>query len=37
MDRLRAAFAGKGGELTEEESDRLQLEGVSDVEPGPKS
>jgi aerobic C4-dicarboxylate transport protein len=31
LDRLRAAFAGKGGELTEEESDALQIAGKSDV------
>jgi aerobic C4-dicarboxylate transport protein len=31
LDQLRAAFAGRGGELTEAESDRLQIEGVSDV------
>jgi aerobic C4-dicarboxylate transport protein len=31
MDRLRAAFAGAGGELTEQESDALQIEGKSDV------
>jgi len=38
LDRLRAAFAGAGGELTEEESDALQIEGVSDVpvESGPR-
>jgi aerobic C4-dicarboxylate transport protein len=29
--RLRAAFAGAGGELTEAESDRLQIQGQSDV------
>ena len=29
--RLRAAFAGEGGELTDEESDALQIEGRSDV------
>ena len=33
MDQLRAAFAGKGGELTEAESDALQIEGRSDVTP----
>jgi aerobic C4-dicarboxylate transport protein len=31
LNRLRAAFAGAGGELTEEESDALQIEGRSDV------
>jgi len=31
LDRLRAAFAGKGGELTEDESDALQIAGKSDV------
>jgi aerobic C4-dicarboxylate transport protein len=31
LDRLHAAFAGKGGELTEEESDSLQIAGKSDV------
>ena len=30
-DRLRAAFAGRGGELTEAESDALQIEERSDV------
>jgi len=30
-NRLRAALAGAGGELTEEESDALQIEGKSDV------
>ena len=30
-DRLRAAFAGAGGALTEAESDRLQIQGQSDV------
>jgi aerobic C4-dicarboxylate transport protein len=30
-DRLRAAFAGAGGELTEAESDALQIRGQSDV------
>ena len=29
--QLRAAFAGAGGELTEEESDALQIDGRSDV------
>ena len=29
--QLRAAFAGRGGDLTEPESDRLQIEGRSDV------
>ncbi|HKR24524.1 MAG TPA: dicarboxylate/amino acid:cation symporter [Allosphingosinicella sp.] len=29
--RLRAAFRGEGGELTESESDALQIEGRSDV------
>jgi aerobic C4-dicarboxylate transport protein len=33
LDQLRAAFAGKGGELTEAESDALQIEGRSDVTP----
>jgi aerobic C4-dicarboxylate transport protein len=33
LGQLRAAFAGAGGELTEEESDRLQIEGKSDVAP----
>jgi aerobic C4-dicarboxylate transport protein len=31
LARLRAAFAGKGAELTEEESDALQIEERSDV------
>jgi aerobic C4-dicarboxylate transport protein len=31
MNVLRAAFAGKGGELTEAESDALQIEGRTDV------
>ena len=31
LDRLRAAFAGRGGELTEAESDALQIEERSDV------
>ncbi|HEU0135366.1 MAG TPA: C4-dicarboxylate transporter DctA, partial [Allosphingosinicella sp.] len=31
MDRLRAAFAGRGGTFEEEESDALQIEGRSDV------
>jgi aerobic C4-dicarboxylate transport protein len=31
LEQLRAAFAGKGGELTEQESDALQIEGRSDV------
>jgi aerobic C4-dicarboxylate transport protein len=31
LNRLRAAFAGTCGELTEEESDQLQIEGRSDV------
>jgi aerobic C4-dicarboxylate transport protein len=31
LDRLRAAFAGKGEELTERESDALQIDGKSDV------
>jgi aerobic C4-dicarboxylate transport protein len=31
LARLRAAFRGEGGELTEEESDALQIEGRSDV------
>jgi aerobic C4-dicarboxylate transport protein len=31
LDRLRAAFAGTGGMLTEAESDRLQIQGKSDV------
>ncbi|MGQ0558660.1 MAG: dicarboxylate/amino acid:cation symporter [Sphingosinicella sp.] len=31
MRRLEAAFAGAGGDLTEAESDRLQIEGKSDV------
>lgn len=35
LDQLRAAFAGKGGDLTEEESDTLQIEGRSDVSPDP--
>ncbi len=33
LDQLRAAFAGKGADLTEAESDRLQIEGRSDVLP----
>ena len=33
--QLRAAFAGAGGELTEAESDALQIEERSDVEPPP--
>ncbi|MFC3711250.1 dicarboxylate/amino acid:cation symporter [Sphingoaurantiacus capsulatus] len=36
LDQLNAAFAGKGGRLTETESDRLQIEGVSDVPPAGK-
>ncbi|HEY0043206.1 MAG TPA: dicarboxylate/amino acid:cation symporter [Allosphingosinicella sp.] len=36
MDRLRAAFAGKGGDLSEEESDALQIEGRSDVIAAPR-
>jgi aerobic C4-dicarboxylate transport protein len=32
MDQLRAAFAGRGGDLTEAESDALQIEGRSDVQ-----
>ncbi|QAY76858.1 dicarboxylate/amino acid:cation symporter [Sphingosinicella sp. BN140058] len=32
LARLRAAFAGAGGDLTESESDALQIEGRSDVE-----
>lgn len=31
LGRLRAAFAGAGGDLTEPESDALQVEGRSDV------
>jgi aerobic C4-dicarboxylate transport protein len=31
LDRLRAAFRGGGGELSNEESDTLQIEGRSDV------
>ncbi|WP_324750712.1 dicarboxylate/amino acid:cation symporter [Sphingomonas sp. LY54] len=31
MRRLEAAFAGKGGDFTETESDALQIEGRSDV------
>ncbi|MEA1014736.1 dicarboxylate/amino acid:cation symporter [Sphingosinicella sp. LY1275] len=31
MRRLKAAFAGKGGDFTETESDALQIEGRSDV------
>jgi aerobic C4-dicarboxylate transport protein len=31
LDRLRAAFAGKGGPFTEDESDLLQIAGKSDV------
>ncbi len=31
LRRLNAAFAGRGGELTDEESDVLQIEGRSDV------
>ncbi len=31
LRRLDAAFAGRGGELTDEESDALQIEGRSDV------
>jgi aerobic C4-dicarboxylate transport protein len=30
-ERLRAAFAGRGGELTEAESDALQIDGESDM------
>ena len=37
MEQLRAAFAGKGGELTEEESDTLQIEGRSDAIAAPPS
>ena len=33
--QLRAAFAGRGGDLTEPESDRLQIEGKSDVPAAP--
>jgi aerobic C4-dicarboxylate transport protein len=33
LARLRAAFAGAGGDLTDEESDALQIEGKSDVAP----
>ena len=33
LPRLKAAFAGKGEELTEAESDALQIEGKSDVPP----
>ena len=33
--QLRAAFAGRGGDLTEPESDRLQIEGKSDVPVAP--
>jgi hypothetical protein len=33
LAQLRAAFAGAGGELTEVESDALQIEGKSDVTP----
>ncbi len=31
LDRLKAAFAGRGGDLTDAESDALQIEGRSDV------
>jgi aerobic C4-dicarboxylate transport protein len=31
LDRVRAAFAGKGGPFTEDESDLLQIAGKSDV------
>lgn len=31
LDQLRAAFAGKGGDFTPQESDALQAEGQSDV------
>jgi hypothetical protein len=31
LNQLRAAFAGKGGDLTPEESDVLQIEERSDV------
>jgi len=31
LDRLRAAFAGAGGDFSEAESDALQIEGRSDV------
>ena len=34
LARLRAAFAGAGGTLTEAESDRLQIQGKSDVPVG---
>ena len=34
LTQLRAAFRGGGGELTETESDALQIEGRSDVETG---
>ena len=37
LGRLRAAFAGEGGELTETESDRLQIEGESDVPVSPEA
>ncbi|TFI59470.1 dicarboxylate/amino acid:cation symporter [Sphingomonas parva] len=33
LARLRAAFAGAGGDLSEAESDALQIEGRSDVTP----
>ncbi len=33
MDQLRAAFAGKGGDLTEAESDALQIHDQSDMRP----
>ena len=35
MNQLRAAFAGAGGELTEAESDALQIDGKSDVVAAP--
>jgi aerobic C4-dicarboxylate transport protein len=35
LDQLRAAFAGAGGELTEAESDALQIEEQSDVPAAP--
>ncbi|HEX8448475.1 MAG TPA: C4-dicarboxylate transporter DctA, partial [Allosphingosinicella sp.] len=34
LSQLRAALAGRGAELEEAESDALQIEGRSDVEPG---
>jgi Na+/H+-dicarboxylate symporter len=34
LERLRNAFAGRGGDLTDRESDALRIEGRSDVPAG---